>query len=105
MWLSRSQRNNTNGWLYALEVTKAIPITKLIDQIIIHPTDDDDCWINTRGVCIHPQQIFHGETDTIRDLGIEITLRPSIFKDSLKVIDKTLVDIQEIINLVDIYEK
>ena len=42
MWLSRNKRNNTNGWLYTLEVTKAIPITKLIDQIIIHPTDDDD---------------------------------------------------------------
>ena len=104
MWLSRNKRNNTNGWLYTIEVTKPIPITKLIDQIIIHPTDDDDCWINTRGVCIHPQQIFHGETDTIRDLGIEVTLRPGIYKDSLKVIDKTHVNIQEIINLVDIYE-
>ena len=104
MWLSQNKRNNTNGWLYTLEVTKPISITKLIEQIITHPTEDDDCWVNAKGVCIHPQQIFHGETDTIKDLGIEITLRPDIFKDNLKLVDKQHVDIQEIINLVDTYE-
>ena len=87
-WLSNLRRkplSEANGYLYSIRVTKPIPVTKIINKLIQHPNEEPDCWGVESGVCIHPQQIFHGTSDTFRDLGIEVTLRPEIFKDSLTV--------------------
>ena len=73
------------GYLYVLKVTQDIPITQIIDQLIHHPTEFSECWKEKKGVCVHPQLIFHGDSDGVRDLGIEVTIRPSEFKEHLQL--------------------
>lgn len=91
----KTKRHSTKtGYLYVLQVTRDIPITRIIDKLIDHPTEFSDCWKEKKGVCIHPQQIWHGDSDRVRDLGIEVTLRPREFKDHLQLmtIDPILVE-------------
>lgn len=107
-WLGQTRDRDISqsfGYLYTLRVTHPIPVTKVIDQVINHPSEVDECWGNRNGVCIHPQQIFHGDTDTIRDLGVEVTLRPDYFRESLQVLDKPVeISIQKLQELQQLYE-
>ena len=107
-WLHLPKRQATSkrfGYLYTLEITQPIPVTEIVGQVIKHPNEIKGCWERMDGVCIHPQQIFHGDSDTIRDLGVEVTLRPDYFRHSLQVKGAPIeISIQQIQDLIEIHE-
>ena len=92
------------GYLYIYKTTKEIPAAniKLIPLLIDHPIDDSECFSRrtTRPemVCIHPQLAYHGFVDKakLRDLSIELTLRPYQYSDSIEFVEQLRVDIMDL---------
>jgi len=93
-----------HGYLYIYRTTKEIPENKIkiIPLLKDHPIDDSDCFGPKSSipdmVCIHPQLAYHGFVDKakLRDLSIELTLRPYQYKDSIEFVEQLRVNIMEL---------
>ena len=83
--------NKIYGTLYEFITTKPIRVTNKIIELSNHPKNNKKC--QNDDVCIHPQIIYHGDPDSPPyDLGIEVTLNVSTYKDSIKLNKKYSVN-------------
>jgi hypothetical protein len=80
------------GTLYEFITTKPIRVTNKIIELSNNPKNNGNC--QKENVCIHPQIIYHGDPDSPPpyDLGVEVTLDVSKYRDSMKLNKKYSVN-------------
>lgn len=90
-----------NGYLYEFVIIQDLPITHIIDKLVINPKDKNiSCKKNPNDVCLHPQIAFHGisyqnyyrNVVPLFDLCNEITFRFNKYTNHLQLKNVFLVD-------------